>query len=67
MSRPMRPMSPCLSICTLDEDNVCMGCLRTLEEIRDWALFSPEQQRQLVEELKQRRDGQNDTLSDSRI
>lgn len=54
MNRPTRPMSPCLSICTLDEDNVCMGCLRKLEEIRGWARMSPDEQWELVAELKLR-------------
>ena len=48
-------MSPCLSICTLDEDSVCMGCLRTLDEIKTWALKSPAAQWALVEELEGRR------------
>ena len=30
------PSSPCLNICTLDEQGVCRGCFRTLEEIADW-------------------------------
>lgn len=55
MTRPTRPMSPCLSICTLDDDNVCMGCLRTLDEIRDWARLSPDRQWALIGELEQRR------------
>ena len=55
MSRPTRPMSPCLSICTLDENNQCMGCLRTLEEIKNWALLQPDQQWALVDELAERR------------
>ena len=59
MSRPTRPMSPCLSICTLDEGNNCMGCLRTLEEIRDWSLLGPDAQWALVAELEQRRKGQS--------
>ena len=61
MTRPTRPMSPCLGICTLDEDNVCMGCLRTLEEIRGWALLSPDAQWALVAELEQRRQGLSKT------
>ena len=58
MSRPTRPMSPCLSICTLDDDNICMGCLRTLHEIKDWALMKPAAQWALVEELAVRRESQ---------
>ena len=50
-------MSPCMSICTLDEDKVCIGCGRTLEEIRGWARMTPEEQWHLVEELRRRRQG----------
>jgi predicted Fe-S protein YdhL (DUF1289 family) len=57
MSRPTRPMSPCLSICTLNENKVCMGCLRSLDEIKGWALLSPDDQWTLVEELAQRKVG----------
>ncbi|MGI9289676.1 MAG: DUF1289 domain-containing protein [Gammaproteobacteria bacterium] len=58
MSRPTRPMSPCLGICTLDEDSNCMGCLRTLGEVKGWALFKPDEQWALVEELNERRERQ---------
>jgi hypothetical protein len=44
-----------MSICTLDEDNVCMGCLRTLDEIRSWAMLTPEAQWTLLDTLAQRR------------
>ena len=59
MERPTRPMSPCLNICTLDEQNVCMGCRRTVDEIQNWALLSPAEQWQLVEELQGRQQSQN--------
>ncbi len=28
--------SPCVSICKLDENNVCIGCNRTLEEVASY-------------------------------
>ena len=29
--------SPCISVCKMDEDSgLCLGCLRTLDEIRLW-------------------------------
>jgi len=32
--------SPCVSVCRLDDDGVyCIGCLRTLDEIRRWSLM----------------------------
>lgn len=28
--------SPCVSICALDEEDVCVGCFRTAAEITRW-------------------------------
>ena len=28
--------TPCIMVCTLNEDVVCVGCYRTLEEIGGW-------------------------------
>jgi uncharacterized protein len=34
---PLDPLaSPCVRNCCLDDDNVCMGCGRTLQEIVQW-------------------------------
>jgi predicted Fe-S protein YdhL (DUF1289 family) len=35
-------MSPCVSVCRLDADEVCEGCGRTLKEIREWLIYSDE-------------------------
>ncbi len=56
-TRPVRPMSPCISICTLDEQLQCMGCRRTLNEIRNWHKLSGSEQWALVEELAIRQKG----------
>ncbi|UTW45304.1 DUF1289 domain-containing protein [bacterium SCSIO 12696] len=37
MSNDEKPInSPCISICALDDDDVCVGCYRTADEIRGW-------------------------------
>ena len=28
--------SPCIGVCTLDENDVCLGCFRDLSEIGGW-------------------------------
>lgn len=28
--------SPCIRVCCLDDADVCLGCFRSLEEIRNW-------------------------------
>jgi len=30
--------SPCIGVCKLDENKVCIGCFRTIEEIRQKGL-----------------------------
>ncbi len=37
------PSSPCINICSLDEQGLCRGCLRSLSEIGGWIRMSPEQ------------------------
>ncbi len=32
--------SPCVRLCTLDEEDICVGCGRSLEEIKGWAAYS---------------------------
>jgi uncharacterized protein len=40
--------SPCISVCELDENNVCRGCFRTLEEIGQWPLASDIQRNEFL-------------------
>ncbi|AZE74795.1 hypothetical protein C4K00_4596 [Pseudomonas synxantha] len=38
MSALERPVaSPCVSICALDEDDICTGCQRSVDEITRWS------------------------------
>lgn len=57
--RPGYPQSPCIDICTLDEANVCMGCMRTVQEIIDWSRMSAAQQWAVINALPERRDGRD--------
>jgi predicted Fe-S protein YdhL (DUF1289 family) len=48
--------SPCVSICTLDPTgDYCTGCYRTLDEIGQWARYSPDEKRAVIAVLPQRR------------
>jgi uncharacterized protein len=29
-------VSPCIRMCCLDDQEVCLGCFRSLDEIRNW-------------------------------
>jgi predicted Fe-S protein YdhL (DUF1289 family) len=50
-----RPPSPCTKVCVLDERGVCVGCLRTGEEIGRWPTMSAREQWQMLAELTARR------------
>jgi predicted Fe-S protein YdhL (DUF1289 family) len=36
----MNAESPCVNICHLDANDVCVGCLRTRDEIARWSRMS---------------------------
>ncbi|MCK0164984.1 DUF1289 domain-containing protein [Marinobacter sp. S6332] len=37
MERQEKVRSPCVSICALDERDICIGCQRTGDEILRWS------------------------------
>ncbi len=37
------PRSPCISVCVLDERDVCIGCFRSAAEITDWFMASEDE------------------------
>jgi len=43
--------SPCVDICTLDSDFVCIGCGRSIEEILKWQEYTIEQQTAVLDRL----------------
>jgi|LXNH01.1.fsa_nt_gb predicted Fe-S protein YdhL (DUF1289 family) len=50
------PESPCVSICALDSNDVCMGCFRTGDEIVDWFTADPERKREILRASTKRRE-----------
>lgn len=49
------PPSPCNRVCRIDgRTGWCLGCARTLEEIADWPMLSPAEQRAMLDELARR-------------
>ena len=52
--RDARPLSPCILVCTLDDNNVCLGCGRSLEQISSWAVMSKEEQWAVIDQLSRR-------------
>ena len=49
--------SPCTDLCIIDEDTgLCIGCLRTSEEIAEWGNFSDDQKRAILKEVETRKE-----------
>ena len=46
--------SPCVRNCCLDDDNVCMGCGRLLEEIVQWGTASDSDKRAILKRSRAR-------------
>ncbi|MFD2229981.1 DUF1289 domain-containing protein [Alkalimarinus sediminis] len=46
--------SPCVSVCALDENDLCVGCYRTGVEISQWGSMSPEEKRNVIDLVKER-------------
>lgn len=46
--------SPCVRNCCLDDDDICLGCHRTLAEIVTWGTASEAERRAIVERASAR-------------
>ena len=54
MRRKDRVESPCVSICALDENDICIGCHRTSDEIMAWPRLDNEERRSVLVKVAQR-------------
>jgi len=63
-ARPPKPLfsnvspavpSPCISLCRLDEQKVCLGCFRHVEDIREWRSADDQRRRVIVAQAEQRK------------
>ena len=46
--------SPCVSMCTLDHKDVCIGCYRTAREITEWLLMDDGERLDVLERCAER-------------
>jgi len=46
-------LTPCIGVCsTSTGDDVCRGCGRSLEQIREWPGYSDDEKMRVMDELK---------------
>ena len=51
--------SPCIDVCQMDPTtDLCVGCLRTRDEIRAWRGASGDERLEILENIEQRKIGQ---------
>ncbi|HBS41778.1 MAG TPA: DUF1289 domain-containing protein [Oceanospirillales bacterium] len=53
-SRSKPVPSPCVSICALDDNNICLGCYRSGEEISRWGELSEDEKRAVMQNVGER-------------
>lgn len=54
---PMKTIdSPCVRNCCLDQNDVCLGCFRTLEEITQWSQIDNSGKQKILRSAQLRRE-----------
>ena len=44
--------SPCIAVCQIDDaTGCCIGCLRAIDEIREWPIMTAEQKTEVLERI----------------
>jgi uncharacterized protein len=49
--------SPCIRNCCLDDDDTCLGCFRSLQEIKEWGTVDNPRRLVILQNAKRRREG----------
>ncbi len=44
-------LSPCVGVCALDDDGLCLGCHRTSAEIARWIQMNDDERLRLMEDV----------------
>ena len=47
-------LSPCVGVCALDDDDVCIGCFRSGQEISRWGYLDNEGKRDILRNVEER-------------
>lgn len=48
---PVPVLSPCVGICRLDADGLCVGCRRTIDEIMRWRDLDEAERRRIMDHV----------------
>ena len=53
--------SPCVSNCCLDEEDICLGCFRHIDEITGWYSADTNKRMEILKNTEQRKNVKNTT------
>ncbi|MDP3875976.1 MAG: DUF1289 domain-containing protein [Methylobacter sp.] len=48
-------LSPCVRMCCLDDENICLGCFRSLDEIGQWRELTTQQRQEILNTVNARK------------
>ena len=51
-------LSPCIGVCALDDNDICIGCYRSGQEITVWGRVSNEEKRKILANVEKRMSGE---------
>ncbi len=52
---PKAKYSPCIKVCTYDDEGYCMGCKRKVEEVSTWRNRTEKEQLKGIDMLRERK------------
>lgn len=55
LKKPVR--SPCVGVCALDENDICIACHRHGIEIGEWGVMTNAQKREVLQKVARREQG----------
>lgn len=63
LEKQTRITSPCVDNCCLNNDDICLGCFRHLDEITSWSSSSNDEKQQILASCKNRKQQSKDKYS----
>jgi len=43
--------TPCIGVCTVGDQGLCLGCFRSMDEITHWLSFSQDEIKDIMQQL----------------
>jgi len=56
ISSNIERMTPCIRNCYLNDDDICLGCFRSLDEITQWSCADNHQRLAILQAARQRKE-----------